>query len=268
MSAEHKGKYIKHFTSEHIPPLTWQEMLETGETIRPQILALILAEARNDLLTIPGPNLERRQKHVPEWFDYWINLCDESSNKMMSNHNRKLYPFDEVSGLLNQRGNTPSGILMLAGGEGHKGHLKAAQIMKRKIKTVIFAFEEPEYLEKHKERGEFLPLTVRLSMWNLNPNVSLLTTLPLNRYEAVVDDHYKSLFERSGASMQFVEDEDPHLSLKKSRIIEGFPMGYNVYQHELGIRTSTGVKKLLEPINLYELFDRLPLSIHESITAY
>ena len=95
MSAEHQGKYIKHFASEHIPPLTWQEMLETGETIRPQILALILAEARNDLLTIPGPNLDKRKRLVPDWFDYWIQRC--SNVDLLPNAaNRKLVPFTQV----------------------------------------------------------------------------------------------------------------------------------------------------------------------------
>jgi len=261
MTVEHRDEHIKHFTSELIPiELRWQHMLETGETIPPQQLAPIFAEAKHDLMTVPGPNSDKRQALVPDWFDYWISLC---TNYEGESAKRKLFEFGQIKSELEEKSWLMSGLLMLAGGEGHRGHRDAASIMQSKVSIVIFAFEEPEYLEQHKQRGEFLPLEVRLSMWNLCPKVHILSVLPPKPINISTEAHYELLYKTSGASMQFVENRDPYLKLKQVRRNSGIGFGTNVYESDFAdLRTTDYVEKLMPDIDIE---DMLSESINKSI---
>lgn len=259
-----KGRYFNHFESVHAPPLSWQEMLRTGEKIAPDILSKVLTDAYDFLITEPGPNLERRKKMAPDWFRYWIDLCESVSGN--TKIKRKLFEFENISTQLEYRP-VDSGILMLAGGEGHKGHRNAARIMKSRVPVVVFAFDQPDLLRNKSRGGEFLPLAVRLSMWDLSPYVDIISVMPPMVPGMGVNEHYDSLFHSCGATMQFVQESDPHLHLKAQRRKDYVEEGYNIYVHNSSVSTTDIVGKLHpdEADGYLKHINTINVSIHEEV---
>lgn len=70
MSAEETEKYFHSFESGALPQISWQEMLDSNVVFAPQRIIGALREAREFLISEPGPNLQRRRILVPEWFKY------------------------------------------------------------------------------------------------------------------------------------------------------------------------------------------------------
>lgn len=155
-------EYFANFRSEEIPECTWQELLSEGKAISPSFLVRILEDAKKFLITEAGPNLGRRQFLVPKWLDYWIDwlsaIRSEEYGATEFVRSERLVPFESVKRLLEETGQIRnSGVLFLAGGEGHPGHVFAANYMRRKWVDYnqlfsVWAFEQEPYLAK-KPRG-------------------------------------------------------------------------------------------------------------------
>jgi hypothetical protein len=201
---------------QYLPPeCTWQEMIRTGEVIEPETLIKILLLAKNFLITAPGPNRAARSELVPPWYDQWWRLILDSQPEK-----KKLRPFTQVKPYLTENSLVDhSGVLFVAGAEGHEGHLHAASYMKENVLCTILAFEQDSYFTiVGKERGApFLPLEVRLSMWHYSPSVDLLTVLPERMLGVPEDEHYQALFEQLGARYCFAEAIDPNCEEKIAR---------------------------------------------------
>lgn len=251
MSVENP-KYFKHFESEHTPKITWQEMIEENVVIGPVVLRNVLKEANDFLTSEPGPNLAKRKKIVPPWFDYWrskllLARVDKPDNFVRSN--RKMVSFDEVPAI---HENWPevigreTGILFVAGAEGHAGHVHAAEHMRTNAGFVTWAFEQEDYMLEKPRNGSFLPLEVRLSMWFYEHNIDLLTVLPGRESGRSISEHYKLLFEKSGVGVMFADEYDPFLHQKIGRInIRPIPK-YATIPHLDVPSTSDGVERLMD----------------------
>lgn len=126
--------------------------------------------------------------------------------------------FEKLSGLLKAKyPNKDTGMLFVAGAEGHKGHVWAARYMANIVPVTIWGFEQPEYMRRKARKAPFLSLPLRLSMWFYKPLLNHLTVLPLNESSTSDNDHYNELFMRSGARYFFVHEKDPYLTEKLGR---------------------------------------------------
>ena len=221
MSAENTVRYFSNFESEALPKVTWQEMLDERVVIAPQNVIEALQEAEQLLITHPGPNLERRKRLAPEWFSYWENLLKkyprESGIELIPSGN-KLVKFENLSDLLAMiYPSEKTGMLFVAGAEGHKGHIHAAKYMAGVVLVTIWGFEQDEYMQRKDRQAPFLTLPLRLSMWFYEPALTHLTVLPKNTRGIADNDHYNDLFIRSGAKYFFVHEKDPYRTEKLAR---------------------------------------------------
>jgi hypothetical protein len=210
-----EGDYFYNFESEILPKITWEEMVKEGKIISVGLLIKILTEAEKFLVTAPGPNLEKRKVLVPEWLGYWTNFLKPKAGIMKLVASERLAAFDQVHEILTRRNLTNTGVLFVAGAEGHAGHVYALEEMSRSC-FPVWVFEQDSYF-KHKARpGPFLPLEVRLSMWCYDPRMGLVTVAPECLQEGDLNDHYKKLFDQTGADRCYADSLDPN-ALKKVR---------------------------------------------------
>ncbi len=214
MSPEHGNKYFSHFESEHLPKITWQEMIENQVVFSPGRVISAITEAERFLITESGPNLDRRRILVPEWFSYWSHLLakvHQSADVEFFDSGNKLINFDKLPKFLyTNYSDLKTGEIFVAGAEGHKGHLHAARYMANIVPITIWGFEQESYMSKKARNGSFLPLELRLSMWFYERSVNHLTVLPANDLGIPDNDHYNDLFKRSGANYFFVHESDPY----------------------------------------------------------
>src|SRR3989344_2433690 len=221
MTAENKPRFFINFESEALPKITWQEMLDKKVVFAPQNVLAALKEAEQLLVTHPGPNFARRKVLAPEWFGYWKDLLKapqlESGTGLVSSGD-KLVKFEDLSSLLETKyRDENTGMLFVAGAEGHKGHVHAAKYMARVVPVTIWGFEQDEYMQRKQRKGPFLSLPLRLSMWVHEGPLTHLTVLPRNTRDLPDNDHYNGLFLGSGAKYFFVHEKDPYLTEKLAR---------------------------------------------------
>ena len=252
MPAETYNGYFRNFTKEDIlPGITWQEMLSARMYIGPRPLLRFLSEAKTWLIEEEGPNLINRILYVPGWLDLWIKLLrkkQEISDEIIYDPEVNVAtPFGEVAELIERNGRIGSGIIFMAGGEGHGGHRYAIDYMKRDLKYSVLALEEDVYNETHKVRGgNFLPLEVRISMW-LHYGVRCVTVLPTQEEGIDINTHYQSLFAQSGAERFAFTASDPDAWEKRQR---GNPLIIPHRDTEIG--TTDRVKRLMEDDSDFE----------------
>ena len=151
MTQEHR-EFFTNFESPHMPNVGWQEIVAEHKVIEPARLIAILRDAKTFLITAPGPNLERRKILVPNWFNYWFGriIFDRAPSQYpVGNdftHSVKLAGYEEVAERLLWHRTKESGLLNLAGAEGHDGHIFAAKYMAERVYT-IWAFEQDQYFQ-------------------------------------------------------------------------------------------------------------------------
>lgn len=131
---------------------TWQFLIENQKILSPGLALQALRLANDFLITAPGPNLSRRLQLVPQWFSWWFRiLTDRERTTAEYVKNEGIISFDRVGQRLHNEKNT--GVLFVAGAEGHEGHRDAADWM-RLFVVPIWAFEQDSYFRMvDKARG-------------------------------------------------------------------------------------------------------------------
>ena len=264
MSVEQTENYLHSFESEALPTITWQEILDKGIVFAPDNVLTTLKEAEELLITHPGPNLERRKVLAPEWFGYWKNLLTASpyeSDKGLVTSKDKLVKFEKLSGLLETKyRDENTGMIFVAGAEGHKGHVHAAKYMAGVVPVTIGGFEQDEYMQRKARKAPFLSLQLRLSMWFYEPTITHLTVLPRNVQDIPDNDHYNELFLNSGAKYFFVHEKDPYLTEKLARGKQDLERTIHHPYPELNITEE--VQEIMPEVSLEELYS---LSIEQNL---
>lgn len=217
-----------YFTQKDLEPhlslpagCNWRTMIARQEVLAPAVLATVLKQAKDFLVTQPGPNLARRRQLAPPWLDYWLdkieNWFDLENSRPGFVCSYKLMTFNEVADFLKRNQLVESsGILFVAGAEGHEGHVRAAKYMAWHCQAPIWVFEQNSYLMKKERKLPFLPLEVRLSMWQRSP-LSVLTVAPEKLPAVSESEHYLGLFKQLGARYCFADDRDPNREEKIKR---------------------------------------------------
>lgn len=257
MNAEIRDGYFYNFKTELIPQVTWQEVLEDKVLVTPRELINILDEAREFLSTAEGPNLMKRRELAGEWFGWWrLNLIMHNTRSEYDFDvlRKKLCPIERVRNRLPGVGAfyKDSGVLNVAGAEGHAGHVAAAFEMSEKVHA-IWAFEQDSYFKLKPRPAPFLPLTVRLWMWAYSP-LSIVTVSPEVSTDLTLNDHYQKLFNLMGADRSFADVYDPNLEVKIRRGKPG-PNGFqdNILHHIDTLQTSERVMQLFPGVDGIEL---------------
>jgi len=254
MSPERTGKYLHSFESDALPKVGWQDMLNKRVVYAPQNVLAALKDAEQLLVTHTGPNLARRKILAPEWFGYWKDMLTtfsyESDTGLMSSGD-KLVNFDDLSRLLEARyKDENTGMLFVAGAEGHKGHIHAAKYMAGVVPVTVWGFEQDDYMQRKARKAPFLSLQLRLSMWFYKSTITHLTVLPRNSQGIPDNDHYNELFIRSGVKYFFVHEKDPYLTQKLARGMQDL---YRTIRHDFpDLSTTESVQELMLEMSLEE----------------
>ncbi|KKQ43008.1 MAG: hypothetical protein US60_C0009G0011 [Microgenomates group bacterium GW2011_GWC1_37_8] len=259
MTAETDREFFKNFESDALPRVDWQEMLDNRVVFAPQNILAALKEAEQLLVSHPGPNLERRKVLAPEWFGYWkdliIALPYESDAGLMSSGD-KLVKFEDLSSLLETRyKDENTGMIFVAGAEGHKGHVHAAKYMAKVVPVTVWGFEQDEYMQRKARKAPFLPLPLRLSMWFYESALTHLTVLPINLSGLPDNDHYNELFLRAGVKYFFVHEKDPNLDVKLAR--GGQDLDRTIQHPFPFLDTTEAVQEIISEISLEEIYNLL-----------
>lgn len=223
-----KPEYFTHFESQNLPDCNWREMLARKEVLSPLVITKVLLEAREFLTTEPGPNLEKRRRIVPPWISYWTTrLVGLTAYSLIETRpgfvrSEKLMTYDRVGGWLEERGcQNYAGVLFVAGAEGHAGHVYAANYMaSQRVRGrplfSVWSFEQDSYLMCKERKAPFLPLELRLSMWNFH-RPEIITVSPEKRTDVSDKDHYDKLFKLLGVKYCFADEKDPYRDQKIQR---------------------------------------------------
>lgn len=212
------SEYLKGFTTPFVESVNVSDILEKGEVIDARALREFLIEARRFLITEPGPNLARRQEYEPEWISWWINYLGlferEGQNDFVPSE--KFTRLEKIADVLRSN-NLTSGVLFMGGGEGHEGHRHAVDWMGEKVSKKILLFDQ-EINWTSKERGvSFLPLSVRISMWNYHLGVDFISIMPLRDTDTDLSEHYGEVFRIVRADYCFATEGDPFADEKRRR---------------------------------------------------
>lgn len=183
----------------------------------PEHLTLALSRAKEFLITEPGPNLLRRRHFAPIWLDFWGKLSQQFCNQRTESRpgftrSGNLWPFGKIRDCVEGE---VSGALFVAGAEGHYGHVYAAQFMGMWV-TPVWAFEQDSYFATKERRNPFLPLELRLSMWE-HFGIDYLTVSPERDSDVDLNTHYARLFQKLGVTYCFATEGDPDLVEKIDR---------------------------------------------------
>ncbi len=213
---------MRHFKPElTLPEIDWHEMLTQQVVFSPDLTRNALILAKHELMSKSGPNLERRKELSPKWFDPWINdiFSKEQTCGSPLVSSAKIMLLDEINDYLRETGKWyNSGILNVAGAEGHPGHRHAASYMIEKGFFPIWVFEQESYLERYKVRGgSYLSLELRLSMWSHYFDNCILTVAPERDPDMSVKDHYQKIFDQAGARYSLAYFSDPYWDEKINR---------------------------------------------------
>lgn len=136
--------------------------------------------------------------------------------------------------------NRPTGVLFVAGAEGHTGHVLALGEMYESC-FPIWVFEQNGYFINKHRPGPFLPLEVRLSMWCCDNRMGLTTVAPECPQGGDLNEHYQKLFDRTGAKWCFADILDPNA---REKVRRGEFRGFNLLQHHSTAGTSDRVKRI------------------------
>lgn len=237
-------EFFRNFESKHLPDISWEEMMEKQIVFSPRVMHAVLKDAREFLMTEPGPHLEIRKQIAPPWFEYWMTRIFPTANLITKDYevSYKLVPFDNVKRHLRQFfPSWDSGVLFVAAAEGHAGHLRAEAHMAKWTEVPVWAFEQDSYLETKPRGAPFLSLPFRLSLWHYS-KLKVLTVSP-ERVDAVRESiHYKYLFDRLGVTRCFADEIDPYVEEKTHR---GEFRQSNVIPHKFTPSTHDRVERIL-----------------------
>jgi hypothetical protein len=220
------SEYLKHFESPLLEGISWEEMIEEGKAIEPHRLRQYLIEANEYLIKTPGPNQGTRAQQAPSWLGYWINYLERNYGKHDLSKEKfvkstKLKKLENIGKELQQNKGllelNISGLLFMGGGEGHPGHRNAVDHMRQNVNQVVLLFEQEEFLKSKARGGSFLPLEVRLSMWNYFPSVRYIGVTPKKPENVSFSEHYQNVFNITKADYCFVTEGDPNEFEKSHR---------------------------------------------------
>ncbi|MFC1727105.1 hypothetical protein ACFL0Y_01150 [Patescibacteria group bacterium] len=223
-----KPEYFTSFESPHLPECAWQEMLTRREALSPQVLTRILHDAKDFLTNEPGPNLHNRRLIVPPWINYWQDQIWSSpletyrESKPGFVHSEKLMPFSDMGDYLEEMEfESFAGVLFVVGAEGHAGHVHCANHMAdKRVKNwfivPVWVFEQDSHMLRKERMAPFLPLEVRLSMWNYH-RLKVITVAPEKKSGISDTDHYQELFDQLKARYCFASADDPNKDEKINR---------------------------------------------------
>lgn len=115
------------------------------------------------------------------------------------------------------------GVITGAGFEGHLAHQKAVDYMAETTFPVMLLEPDSNFLLFNKQRIlPFLPLSIRLLMWNYYPNVGFVSLVPSMSSEEAADMNlfYQRLIDSlnvQGRVRCFAHETDPNVGLKVHR---------------------------------------------------
>jgi hypothetical protein len=231
------SEYFKQFGLELVKGSSWQEILESGEPIDRKTLSEFLIRANEFLTTEPGPHLAQRREHSTDWLTWWIEYIKVAR---IDRRAALLLPINRIRRYVDP--DTPSGVLFAGGLEGHSGHLWAVNWMLSFTKPILL-FEQDEYLAGKDRQTPFLPLAVRISMWSHYKPDLIISVLPQRNPALPESDHYKTLFDATGADYCFVTEGDPNQEEKRAR---GKDANFTLIPNLFTPRTTERVQKLFE----------------------
>jgi len=231
------SEYLKQFGLELIKSFSLQEILESGEPIDRKTLSEFLTRANQFLTTEPGPHLTQRREYSTDWLKWWVEYIKVAG---IDRRPALLLPINRIRRYIDP--DTRSGVLFAGGLEGHRGHLWAVNWMLSFVKPILL-FEQDEYLAGKDRQAPFLPLAVRISMWSRYSPDLTISVLPQRNPAVTESEHYKALFDATGADYCFVTEGDPHQEEKRAR---GKDANFTLIPNLFTPRTTERVQKLLE----------------------
>lgn len=210
-------EHLRGFRTAQIEGIDYRQMIANSQVISQHVLADELKSALQYLTTTPGEHLKDRQRTAPDWLAWWIDFLDrgDSSHDLFT-PSSKLLSIDQIEESLKRKGGT-SGLLFVAGAEGHVGHRFSGYWMKKHVDHTIWLFEQEDYLKNKTREGSFLPLEIRLSMWNYHPDIGMIGVSTTADVEDNINNHYQTLFNHTGADYCFATEDDPNHNSKIQR---------------------------------------------------
>lgn len=157
--------------------------------------------------------LKWRQQFTQQWLGWWRKYL----GGMNAVAKGALLPIEAVEGYLVENEFNHAGALFAAGCEGTMAHRKAVDYIVKNVTPLVLGFERDEYMRGKPRKEPFLPLQIRLYMWQHYLQGGVLTVLPERLAEVSVHDHYLHLFQLTGARFSFATLGDPHLYEKIGR---------------------------------------------------
>jgi len=222
---------------------------------------LVLLQTANDVIfDTPGPHQNQRQKLVGGWLWYWQELV--KSVEIQSYHPNSFYqrlpnkkaqlsravPFELLKTEID-RFSWITGVLFVAGAEGHEGHRFAVEYMSQQAQVSPILIFEPDnnFQALNKARGlPLIPLPYRLAMWSYFSDIFRMTVCPTYPDDLVLpgglDSFYQKVFNDTGALRCFAHQLDPH---RETKIRRGEYQPTNIIPDYPAEPTTSRVYKLL-----------------------
>ena len=246
-------EYLSGFCPTGVERIPWEVMVEMGVVYPPSKLQEMLFEAHDYLVAVPGPHQQRRRELGFYWFENWTHILSEKRAKAAVDSGVVLCRFGQVAAHVDSfhSSTESSGVLMMAGGEGHLGHLRAAEWVHHNVGYSVLLLEQDRYFERKPRGWPFLPLDMRLSMWYYSGLWSCVSVIPLLDPTVVdpaeVNAHYDRVFKETHVLFSFATEGDPFEKIKRSR---GVQAGFTAIPRYDWPDTTTHVQRLMEDVEL------------------
>lgn len=215
-------EYLHDFKPECYQGISVEEMLDKQIVVHPAILHQALSEALVYLRTAPGPNLERRKILAEEWLTPWITIFAREVKPVKGHELIRSYgvfTFERIKEYMHESMKSiRSGLIFMAGAEGHPGHIWAMQhIRNTHAYPVVLAIDQPEVVEAKSRGGVFLPGWMRYSMWALSPYVDAVTQIPTRPENVNAAQFYNDIARQLDPAYFFATIGDKHFQEKVAR---------------------------------------------------
>jgi len=204
------SEFLRFVPKEDEANLSFDELIAMGKILAPGFLWQLVGQAKEYLMTEPGPNLFRRQMLVPEWLGYWMTVL-QAERDFDPNTGSKLVESDRIMTIsemknrfkkLHRKG-IISGVWFMGTGEAGPGHRMAWYQASRRVRELAMLYEGEDYFDKHPDRRRpCLPEAIRASLAGYyGLRVSRVPDRPDGVSEA---KHYREVFRLTGATVNFV----------------------------------------------------------------
>jgi hypothetical protein len=235
---------------------SYEGLLEYELALSPRVLIDSLRKAQDFLETTPGPNQDVRSRLAETWLGYWIDFLTPLRDNYLPQEDyvntAKVKAYDRL--VTRPLLGTSFGGLFVAGLEGHEGHRFAVnriqELGEQWAFSPILVFEQDEYFDRYKDRKPFLPLEVRLSLWQYYLDRGYVTVSPFPSVEVPLNEHYANLAKSLNLAYCFSDEEDPNVLDKVRRGYMKDLRFKAVLPHLRTVSTSGLTKRLLPDIDL------------------